>query len=186
MEIINERSEIIDKSVENFDSMTEKFTLTYYYISPQDSERIEQFKSCSGDSEKILVTQYVRGWLGRNRDYYLDLARMDAEARGIPFREWGETVVNKGVEALPGYKKEIGDIPPNPLRDIALSPDVIRKGINYIALGKQNLALLKVGVLYDRDNAIGFISRIIKEHLTRNWEKLYLPQVEAENFENWK
>lgn len=176
----------MDESIQTTDQMTERFILAYYYVSPQDSKRIEEFKNCSGDSEKTLVTQYVRGWLGRNRDYYLKLARMDAEARGISFKEWGETVVNKGLEMLPGYKNEIGDILPNPLRDIALSPDAVRKGINYIALGKQNLALLRVGILYDRDNAIGFISRIVKEHLARNWEKLYLPQVEAENFENWK
>ena len=111
---------------------------------------------------------------------------MDAEARGISFRKWGETVVKEGIEALPDYQQEIKDIPPNPLRDVALSPDVIRKGINYIALGSQNLALLRVGILYDRDNAIGFVSRIVKEHLARNWDKLYAPQVEAENFENWK
>jgi hypothetical protein len=176
----------MNESIETIDSMAERFILTYYYVSPQDSKRIEDFKNCSGDSEKTLVTQYVRGWLGRNRDYYLKLARMDADARGIAFRQWGETIVKEGIEALPHYKQEIKDIPPNPLRDIALSPDVIRKGINYIVLGTQNLALLRVGILYDRDSSINFVSRIVKEHLDRNWEKLYLPQVEAENFENWK
>jgi hypothetical protein len=176
----------MDKSIEASDSMAEKFTLTYYYVSPQDAKRIEDFKDCSGDSEKTLVTQYVRGWLSKNRDYYLCLARMDAEARDIPFRKWGEIVVSEGIEALPEYKKEIKGIPPNPLRDVVVSPDSIRKGINYIALGKQNLALLRVGILYDRDNAIGFVSRIVKEHLARNWDKLYAPQVEAENFETWR
>lgn len=176
----------MDENTETSDSMAEKFTLTYYYISPQDLKRIEEFKNCAGDSEKTLITQYVRGWLSKNRDYYLDLARMDAEARGISFRHWGETVVSEGVEALPPYQKEIQEIPPNPLGTIALTPDAIRKGINYILLGKQNIALLRVGILYDRDNSIGFVSRIIKEHLSRNWEKLYLPQVEAEDFENWR
>lgn len=176
----------MSESIEMSDSMAERFTLTYYYVSPQDSKKIEDFKDCSGDSEKTLITQYVRGWLSKNRDYYLNLARMDAEVRGIPFRKWGETVVREGIEALPDYQQEIKDIPPNPLRDIALSPDAIRKGINYIALGSQNLALLRVGILYDRDNAIGFVSRIVKEHLARNWDKLYASQVEAENFENWK
>ncbi|WP_245912370.1 hypothetical protein [Brunnivagina elsteri] len=45
--------------------------------------------------------------------------------------------------------------------------------------------LLKIVVYYDRDGAIGFVSRIVKEHLDRNWDKLYAPQVEAENFETW-
>lgn len=168
------------------DSMAHKFLIAYYYVSPQDEERIEAFRTVAGDTEKSLVTQFVRGWISRNRDYYLQLARMDAEAREMSFRDWGESVLNLGVEGLPDYKHEIKDIPPNPLRDIVLPPSVGRRALNYISLGTQNLVLLRVGILYDRDNAIGFVSRIIKEHLDRNWEKLYQPQIDAENFENWK
>lgn len=168
-------------------SMARKLLLAYYYISPHDAERIEAFRLLSGDSEKNLVTQYVRGWIGRNRDYYLDLARRDAIAREISFRQWGETVVLEGIESLPPYKREIKEIPPNPLRDVALSPEAsIRKPLNYISLGTQNLALLRVGIHYDRDNAIGFVSRVVREHLERNWDKLYAPQVAAEDFANWK
>lgn len=176
----------MDESIELLEAMAERFVISYYYVSPQDSERIEAFRECSGDSEKTLITQYVRGWLGRNRDYYLDLARKDAAAREISFRQWGETVINQGIEVLPVYKQELNNIPPSPLRDVALAPSAERKALNYISLGKQNLALLRVGVHYDRDNAIGFVSRIVKEHLDRNWEKLYASQVAAENFENWK
>ncbi len=165
--------------------MAARFTLTYYYVSPQDARRIEAFKACSGDSEKTLVTQYVRGWLGRNREYYLDLAHTDAAARDLSFRQWGETVIREGIEALPPYQHEIKDSRPNPLHAVVLSPDTIRQPINYITLGVQNLALLRIGIHYDRDNAIGFVSRIVKEHLDRNWETLYAAQVAAENFDNW-
>jgi hypothetical protein len=175
----------MDKSIETSNKMAERFTLTYYYVSPQDALRIEAFKSCVGDSEKTLVTQYVRGWLSRNRDYYLDLARLDAQARGLSFRDWGEIITTQGIETLASYQKELKDIPPSPLRDVVLSPDAIRKPINYITLGLQNLALLRVATHYDRDNAIGFVSRIVKEHLDRNWDKLYAPQIEADNFDNW-
>jgi len=176
----------MDENIETLEAMTEKFTISYYYVSPQDSERIEAFREGSGDSEKTLITQYVRGWLGKNRNYYLDLARKDAGAREMSFQEWGEIVVTQGIEVLPSYKQELNNIPPSPLRDVALAPSAERKALNYISLGKQNLALLRVGVHYDRDNAIGFVSRIVKEHLDRNWENLYASQVEAENFENWK
>jgi hypothetical protein len=176
----------MDESIETSNEMAERFTLTYYYVSPQDALRIEAFKNCVGDSEKTLVTQYVRGWLSRNRDYYLDLARLDAHARGLSFRDWGEIITAQGIETLPAYQQELKDIPPSPLRDIVMSPDAIRKPINYITLGLQNLALLRVAIHYDRDNAIGFVSRIIKEHLDRNWDKLYAPQIEADNFDNWK
>lgn len=166
--------------------MAERFTLTYYYVSPKDACRIEALKNCMGDSEKMLITQYVRAWLSRNREYYLDLARFDAHARGLSFREWGRVVTVQGIENLAAYQKELKDIPPNPLRDVVLSPDARRKPINYITLGLQNLALLRVAIHYDRDNAIGVVSRIVKEHLDRNWDKLYAPQVEADHFDNWK
>jgi hypothetical protein len=167
--------------------MAERFNLTYYYVSPQDAERIDAFRECSGDSEKTLVTQFVRGWLSKNRDYYLGLARMDADARNLSFKEWGKFVVSTGMEPpLPGYQKEIKGVPPNPLQDIVVTPDAFRKAINYISLGAQNIALLRVAIHYDRDNAIGFVSRIVREHLERNWEKLYEPQVLAEDFEQWK
>lgn len=90
-----------------------------------------------------------------------------------------------GIDELPPYREEI-NIPINPLRDVVASTETIRRPLNYILLGTQNLALLKIGIHHDRDNAVGFISRIVKEHLERNWEKLYAPQIEAENFENWK
>jgi hypothetical protein len=167
------------------DSVAQKFLIAYYYVSPNDWEKIEGFRALSGDSEKNLITQYVRGWIGRNRDYYLDLARRDGAARGISFRQWGEIVVQSGVDELPPYQKEI-NIPINPLRDVVLLPETIRRPLNYILLGTQNLALLKIAIHHDRDNAIGFVSRIVKEHLDRNWTKLYAPQVEAENFENWQ
>jgi len=176
----------MNDSIETLEIVAERFIISYYYVSPQDAERIDAFRECSGDSEKTLITQYVRGWIGRNRDYYIDLARQDAVAREMPFQKWGEIVVEKGIEALPPYQKELKGIPPSPLRDVVLPPSAERKALNYISLGKQNLALLRVGIHYDRDNAIGFVSRIVKEHLDRNWEKLYAPQVEAENFDNWK
>ncbi len=162
-----------------------KYNLGYYYVSPLDAERMEAFRKMSADAETTLITQYIRGWIGRNRDYYLTIARIDAASRGISFRSWGETVYNQGIEALPPYKGDIGDIPPNPLRDVALLPNAVKKLVSPIYLGTQNLVLLKVGIYYDRDSSVGFVSRIIREHLDRNWEKLYAPQVAAENFENW-
>jgi hypothetical protein len=169
-----------------FESMAQKFSIAYYYLSPQNAERLEAFRSLSGDSEKNLITQFVRGWLGRNRSYYLELARSDARSRHIAFKQWGEQVYDKGIESLPEYQNEIELPGENPLRDIVLTPDAIRRPLNYITLGVQNICLLRVGIHYDRDNAIGFISRIVKEHLDRNWDALYKSQVEAENFDNWK
>jgi hypothetical protein len=162
-----------------------KFNCAYYYVSPQDAEKIEAFKKVSFDTETTLITQYIRGWIGRNRDYYLQLARLDATAREISFRQLGEIVYSSGVEALPPYKKDIENVPSSPLREVVLAPNVIKRKVSPIGLGVQNLVLLKIGIYYDREDKVGFVSRIVKEHLDRNWDKLYASQVAAENFENW-
>ncbi len=169
-------------------SMAHKYSLAYYYVSPQDAERIDAFKTVSGDSEKTLITQFVRGFIGIHRPAYLELAKFDAQMRGMSFRQWGEIVVMQGMEALPPYRHELKNIPENPLKDIVLAPnsELVRRGINYIMLGTQNLALFKVAIHYDRDNAVGVASKMVKDHFDRNWDKYYLSQVEAENFENWK
>lgn len=162
-----------------------KVNFGYYYVSPEDAERIEAFKKVSFDTETTLIMQYIRGWIGRNRDYYLQLARIDAAAREISFSQLAETVYKEGVEALPPHNREISNIPPSPLRDVALPPNVIKRKVSPIGLGVQNLVLFRIGIYYDRGDTVGFVSRIVKEHLDRNWDKLYASQVAAENFENW-
>lgn len=167
------------------DSM--KFSFPYYYVSPLDAERIDSFKRVSGDTDKALIGQYVRGWIGRNRSYYEQLARLDANARGMVYKEWARKVYYEGIDALPPMKSTLEDVPPSPLRHVILPNvnEMVRRQISYIWLGAQNLVFLKVGIHYDRDNAINFISRIVKEHLTRNWDALYASQVAAQDFENW-
>ena len=165
--------------------MAQQFAVTYYYVTPEDNEKMTTFGEISGDSLKTLVTQFVRGWIGRNRDYYLDLAKRDADARELSSEQWVDIMLSQGVDGLPDYKHQI-EIPVSPLKDIVLpSADLVKRQINYILLTDQNLALLRIGIFYDRDSAVGFISRIIREQLQRNWDKLYLPQVEASQSKKW-
>ena len=166
--------------------MAQQYAIAYYYVTPEDDERMSTFGDVSGDSLEILVTQYIRGWIGRNRDYYLDLAKRDAKARELSSSEWVEIMLSQGIEGLPDYKHPVETLD-NPLRDIVLPPtaNLVKRQLNYILLSEQNLALLRIGIFYDRDSAIGFVSRIIKEQLQRNWEKLYLPQVEASKSKIW-
>lgn len=168
--------------------MAYRFPMTYYYISPENNERLTAFREATGDSEKVLVTQYVRGWLGRNRRYYTDLAKMDVAKREMNTDEWVETIVDKGVETLSPYKQPIldDDIPRNPLGHVILpSNNMIQRWLNYIELGKQNIALLRVAILYDGGSVTKYISRIIQEHIERNWDTLYAAQVAAEHSNNW-
>ena len=166
--------------------MARQFAVTYYYVTPEDDKKMTTFGEVSGDSFKTLVTQYVRGWIGRNRDYYLDLAKRDAEARELSSEQWVDIMLDQGIEGLPDYKHQM-EVSSSLLKNIVLpsSSDLVKRQINYILLTEQNLALLRIGIFYDRDSTVGFISRIIKEHLQRNWEKLYLPQVEASKSKKW-
>jgi hypothetical protein len=168
--------------------MAVRFNLAYYYVSPDDLARIDSFRECSGDSEKTLVTQYVRGFLSNHRvSYFEPLARYDAHTRSLSLREWGELITSPaGVEALPPHKMEVNFTEKNPLSDIKLAPNCSRRNINYITLGLMNTAFLRIGIYYDRDNAVNYISRIVKEHLDRNWVKRYEAQVKMENWENWQ
>ncbi|WP_375497595.1 hypothetical protein [uncultured Nostoc sp.] len=101
--------------------------------------------------------------------------------------DWLETVVNQGFEALPDYKTPIinHEILPNPLKRIILPAKMDRKDINYIFLIKQNYVLLRTVVYYDGSKIAQYLSRIVYEHLQRNWELLYAPQVAGETSNNW-
>lgn len=168
--------------------MAYRFPMTYYYINPENHERLTAFREASGDSEKTLITQYVRGWLGRNRRYYTDLAKMDIGKREIDEDKWVQTIVEEGVEALPPHKQAISasDIPTNPLAHIILpANNMVQRWLNYIELGKQNIALLRIAILYDGGSVTKFISRIVQEHIDRNWDNLYADQVAAEHSNDW-
>ena len=168
--------------------VSKKFLVAYYYATEEDFNKIESFRECSGDSEKVLICQYVRGWIGRNREYYEQLTRLDARLRGLSYQELGKLIASD--EPLPSYKQDLSPedvaiIERNPLRSVELPRNTVKRGLNYLTLGIQNFVFLKVAQAYDRDTAINFVSRIVKEHLSRNWEKLYASQVAAENFDNW-
>lgn len=161
------------------------YTLGYYYCSPDHSEKIEKFKAAIGDTETTLISQYVRGLIGRNRDVFLDMARADAKAREMSFKDWGKFVYEKSMQDLPAPKHAL-KLLPFPLTNIQLPEDKVRRKLNYITLGAQNLVLFKLAIFYtDNDKGIGFVSKIVTDHLDRLWEPLYASQVAADNFDNW-
>jgi hypothetical protein len=167
--------------------MAYQFNLSYYYITPGNNAKLEAFSEASGDSRQILIMQYVRGWLGRNRAYYTNLAFLDFTKREIDVDEWINIVINQGFEELPDYKSPIEgeDVPPNPLGHIVLPGEMDKQVINYIQLTKQNYILLRTAIHFDGSRIAQYLSKIIHEHLQRNWASLYAPQIEAENSNNW-
>lgn len=176
----------------------------YYYISEADLARIEAFRVASGDKEKVLLNQYVRGWLGRNRDRLMRLAVADCDHRNatmteseretlpensegervLSFSQWGRIVVGKGYKALPGQPLP-QPLEPEPLMLNRVALPKTKRNVNSITLSQQNLALLRVAVFYAGCSLVEYLSRVVAEHLSRNWDKLYASQVEADDISTW-
>lgn len=170
--------------------VAQTFSASYYYASPEDHEKIQLFLKVSGDSESGLVNQYTRGFIGIHREsYFKPLAKLDAWARGLTSEEWVSIILTSGMEGMPGYQREIdiNQMPHNPLTLVNVPPQEtrLRRSLNGLKLSAQNKAYLLLGNYYDKDSTSGYLSRIVKEHLERNWQKLYVPQVEAAQSKTW-
>jgi hypothetical protein len=167
--------------------MAIKFNLSYYYITEENDSKLLQFSEASSDTRQTLIMQYVRGWIGRNRTYYTNLARLDCAKRKMNYTDWTKIVVDEGFSGLPSYQTSIaeGEIPTNPLAHIVLPSEILNKSINYIFLSRQNYILLRTAIYYDGGKISAYISRIIQEHIQRNWDALYLPQIQAEHSDDW-
>ncbi len=163
------------------------YPLGYYYVTTDHAKKIDDFKRTSGDMETVLITQYVRGWLGKNRNFCLDLAKTDADSRGMIFSDWAKSVYEEGFKKLPPLKKELNP-PSSPLKSIHLTAkeELVRRKINNLTLGVQNLVFFKlIENYYYRGKTIDFVSDIVAEHLDRLWDNLYASQVAANDFNNW-
>ncbi|NDJ20995.1 transposase [Nostoc sp. B(2019)] len=167
--------------------MAYQFSLSRYYVTPENDEKLEAFSDASGDSRQTLIMQYTRGWLGRNRVYYTQLAILDLRKREISASEWVQIVLGEGFKGLPPYKNPIleDEVSKDPLAHIILPDGVLEKQSNYFALTRQNYLLLRTAIHFDGSSATRFISKIIHEHLIRNWDSLYAAQVVAETSNDW-
>lgn len=167
--------------------MAYQFNISYYYLTKEHDDYLTAFSEASGDSRQALIMQYVRGWLGRNRSCYQTLARLDVVKREVSIDEWVNVVVKQGFDALPEYKQPTIDeeIAQNPLGHIILPTNTIKRESNYISLTKQNFILLRTAIYFDGGRIAHFISKVIYEHLLRNWQTLYASQVTAETSNSW-
>ena len=168
--------------------VAQDFPISYYYLTPEDYEKVQLFCKVSGDKESALINQYVRGFIGRNRNYFLELAKFDAKSRGLSSEQWVDIVLSGGMKGMPPYQGEIitKDIPGNPLSPITVPESGrVKRSLNYITLAAQNIAFLHLGIYYDHDSIAGYVSRIARKHLDDNWSNLYQGQVEAAQSKVW-
>lgn len=156
--------------------MPERFHISYVYINPETAERIRQVIDLTGDSEKGLIGQIVRGFFKREQQYYVAALRQDAAARGLDQQAYAAILVAGEEKNLPSYQGERPIFSPSPIAHI---PDVEgeTKGVNYLFLNKRNRCLLKVARIVDGGSMTQLVSRIIIDHFRVHWEKTYLPQL---------
>lgn len=131
----------------------------------------------SGYTEIGLILQYVRGWISRNRKYCTDLAKFDASQRGLRLSEWGKIVIESGIDGLPALSNR-PVYPPSDLPELGFPiKNEYRCKINKVILTTQNFVFLRLAIYYEKVETTIFISKVVKEHLDRNWDNLYEPQV---------
>lgn len=164
--------------------MSERISLTYYYVSPKNHVRIENIKRLTGGTEKGILTEFVREYILLRKEDLLKFAAEDAESKNISLGVWGKTIFEFGINGLPKSSKKPNKVY-DPLQNYSLIGSEIRRPINYITLGKLNAVLYKILMHINEVNSVELTTKIVIEHLDRNWESLYIPQLMAEKFENW-
>lgn len=163
------------------------YPLGYYYVTPDHAKKIDDFKWTSADMETVLVNQFVRGWLGKNRDFCHGLAKSDAVARGMKFSDWARFVYTEGLQELPPYKDEfkLSGLPLQSM-NLTIKEHLVRRKVNNLTLGVQNVVFFKlIEHHYYTGKTIDFVSDIVADHLNRLWEPLYASQIAANDFDNW-
>lgn len=167
--------------------MAHNIRIPRYYITKIDNKRMREFEAISGDSRYQLINQFIRGLLSKHRDYYVLLAKMDREARGISPQKWIDIIMSEGYEGLPPYQEVVS--PPleaDPLFRIELPDNALQMCGNYVKLSQQNCLLFKTLVHYSPEGTMAkAVGKIIREHVDRTWYKIYYPQVKAADSSDW-
>jgi hypothetical protein len=160
------------------------FSISYLHLDPLCADRINQFCLVSGDSKKTFISQQIRGWLKRNRDYYFALLDADIQARNIDRQEWVRIVSEGLYESLPAPVKHI-DLKSDPILEVSLPDELDKFFISSITLSRLNYVLLRNGIHHSRISTVSFLSRVITDHLNRRWSDLYEPHVLKQDIKNW-
>ncbi|BAY11172.1 hypothetical protein [Calothrix sp. NIES-2098] len=164
--------------------MSIKYHLGYYCLPIDYYQLIDKFLESSGDNEKRIITEYLCDWIDCNREYYLDLAKKDAQSRNISFSEWGKIVVDRGMKALTSYKQPLVELHISPLPPTLSDRYLLKRSITYITISKQNCALLDCAIHYDNDTKVSWISRVINKYI-EDKALGYIAQIEADDLATW-
>lgn len=169
--------------------MTVKFYVSRYYITSENHQRLLAFTNSCGDKRPTLIMQFIRGWLSLNREYYTRLAKADKEGRLLTSENWVGILLDEDFKVIDDVypivnPQEITE--PDPMRNVFL-PKVPQMTLacSVINLSRQNYLLLKTAIYYHGVSSSVFVSKIIHEHMQRNWARLYQPQIAADMYDTW-
>ena len=133
--------------------------------------------------KKELIKQCVHAFMKVNRDFYVEAARKDWEAREMTEEDYYKTLRDQGESQLPRYKHGRPGFGVTPLDDIPeLSTETsISRRYNVITLSSYNYVLLNVARIVDTGPMIQVVSRILHQHFQTYWQRTYFPQIERDN-----
>ena len=127
-----------------------------------------------------LVSQLINSFIALHWEYYAECAELDAKARELSVQDFFDECCNFEAELTP-YIKERPTFKPSPLDSIIdfESSSAYRRRVRTIRIGRANGALLRMVSVVDRASLTVVVSRVLRWHFDRYWEKLYVPQIRA-------
>lgn len=162
--------------------MSRDLRINYIYLEPVTAERFDLASESLGWAYKSLAQQCIHAFFKVNREFYVNAALTDAEARGMTevgyymaLRDGSEDDLDRYQAGRPGF----GATPLDEVLDVATGVEN-RRRYNVITISNFNFVLLRVARIVDTGSMTQLVSRIIKQHFERYWEPNYKAQIDLD------
>jgi hypothetical protein len=162
--------------------MSRELRINYIYLDAVTFERFSLASDVVGWAYKSLVQQCLHAFLKAHRDYYVEAALTDANARGMASEDYYQTLRDGSEDDLARYldgRPAFGATPLDDVPDIATG-DENRRRYNIITLSNYNFVLLKVARIVDMGSMTQLVSRIVSQHFALYWDKNYRVQIDCD------
>jgi hypothetical protein len=145
-------------------------------------ERFELACDRVGWAFKNLAQQCIHAYLKKHQAYYVAVAKLDYQARGMSESDYYQALRDGAEDDLKPYQAERPVFSPSPLDSVPMvkTGKEYRRRYGVITLSSYNFVLLKVCQIVDRGPMIQVISRIVRQHFEDYWSN-YKAQIERDD-----
>lgn len=164
--------------------MPSTLRINFIYMFPETKERFTAASESLGWPYRTLAQQVIQAFFKKHRDFYVEAALKDAEARGMDESDYYQTLRDRSDDDLARYvrgRPGFGVAPLDPVEPIPTGGEFKQK-YNTITLSNYNYVLLRVAKVIDADNSslTQVVSRMVKYHFDHYWVPNYEPQIELD------